>query len=376
MESVGASGDMVIEVEGTDPHQIRLSQKAFDIGIATVNNAWMWAQSAIEDLRNASHEGKWFRYDGSHIVVSLDGYTYSDCLFRNYGVPRSIVIEVDRSFHMELPPPVEMERLEGEHVLLGDVHNHFGHVLVESINRMWCLNRMSSAERARSTYVFFNTWGALNDSLMVKLLALYDIDIARVKVVDRHISFAQLMVPSPAQRPFHGWNVYYSQTMEDLYHELRERYLQRHKPSLTRTFDKLYLSRGKFVAARRGQRCLEESAMVEQRFSDAGFQIIHPETLAFEDQLWLALHAREIAGPAGSAHHIAAFSTKLERQTILTHPHFIMASADASLTMKKGACLTYFVGTNKSPGVDPLESNWTISPAIFDAWFSKRYCRG
>lgn len=366
-------GPVVIRVEGVDPHEIKLTPKPFDIGLATIPNAWMWALPTAEDLRNATHSGRWFRYDGAHTIVSLDGYTYSDCLFRNHGVPREIGIERDRRLHMPFGPPPQTQRLQGEHVFLGDVHNHFGHVLVESVNRLWCLGRMTAAERARRKFVFFNTWGSLRDSLLVPLLALYDIDISNVLVIDRHTIFDELIVPSPAQRPFNGHDIYYSQTMEELYGELRDRYLVRHKPSAPRTFEKIFLSRGRFVAARHGQRQLDEAAMVEQHFSDAGFEIIHPEKLAFEDQLLLASSAREIAGPAGSAHHIAAFASKLERQTILTHPQFFMATADASLTMMKGAEVTYYFGASKDRDCNQLEADWTIVPEVFNDWFGKRY---
>jgi capsular polysaccharide biosynthesis protein len=364
----------VIRVEGTNPHEIRPVHQPFDIGVATVPNAWMWAVPFAEDLRNATQEGRWFRFDGAHTIVSLDGYTYSDCLFRNHGVPRAVAIGPDADLRMPSAPPDDSQRLAGEHVFLGDIHNHFGHLLVESVNRLWYLDRMSAPERAKAKFVFFRTWGALSDSLMVPFLRLYGIDIENVLVVDRHTIFESLVVPSPAQRPFNA-GIYYSQTMEAWYAELRDRYLAQHKPSLTRSFDRIYLSRGRFLAARQGQRVLAEAEMVEERFRDAGFEIIHPEKLAFEDQLYLASAAREIAGPAGSAHHIAAFATRLERQTILTHPYFFLPVTDASLIMLKGAEITYYFGAVKDATANSLEADWTIVPEIFDAWFARRFCK-
>ena len=364
--------DPSIRVEGSDPHTISLIHKPFDIGVAEVRNAWMWSIPRAEDLRNATIEGQWFRYDGAHMIVSLDGYTYSDLLFRNHGLPRTVNLLDGGDLQMPANPPADAERITDDCILLGDIHNHFGHVLVEAVNRMWYLRYIPATDRNRFKYVFFSTWGALNDSLIVKFLQLYNINLDNVLIIDRQVIFDKLIVPSPAQRPFIGWDVYYSQTMENWYHELRELYLQQHRPTVAPK-DKIYLSRGQFIAARQGQRRMTEVEEVETRFKEAGFDIIYPEKLPFEDQVLLSSSAAEIVGPAGSAHHIAAFATNLKRQTILTHPHFFLPVADASFTMMKKAEITYYFGTVDNPNLNSLEADWSIVPEMFEPWFERRY---
>ncbi len=79
--------------------------------------------------------------------------------------------------------------------------------------------------------------------------------------------------------------------------------------------ERLYLSR-RGIARRR----LRNEAEIEAIFAAHGFTVVQPEAHPFELQVAMAANARLIAGPAGSAMHLAVLAPSTTRVLILSSP--------------------------------------------------------
>jgi len=80
------------------------------------------------------------------------------------------------------------------------------------------------------------------------------------------------------------------------------------------TIPSVFMSRSNFHArqAAAGKRVRSSPARdqeLDSAFAAAGFHVVSPESLALVDQIAIAADAEVIAGPAGSALHLAAFAS-------------------------------------------------------------------
>jgi capsular polysaccharide biosynthesis protein len=74
---------------------------------------------------------------------------------------------------------------------------------------------------------------------------------------------------------------------------------------------RVYLSRTRFHAGASGARVRADQAWdthLDTRFAEAGFAVVHPETMSVADQIELVRGARVLAGLSGSALHLSAFA--------------------------------------------------------------------
>lgn len=358
-----------ITVDGARTKTLTLEQNAFDVGVAVIANALVLPRPSRADVANTASEGPFLRYDGDHIILSLDGYTTPDLLFRSHGIPRRFSIDPGgRRIETENLPSAR-HRVEGEAVFLGDFHDHFGHVLVEGLNRLWFLSEQSPSALRNMRFLFQPTWADPGPpSQMWEILGSFGIARSQVIVADEPIRIDRLIVPSPAALPFIGWKLHFSQTMEASYADIAARLAPRSPAGLPR--GRLYFARP--TDARRRLRSAE---FVEGRFRDAGYSVVHPETMSFADQVAMAGTADAIAGPAGSALHLAAFAASLTRLDVITTENLFLPGTDVALTLFKnrnqgGAAVRYFFGHSPEGSPDGFVADWDIDRSAFDAWFA------
>ena len=67
---------------------------------------------------------------------------------------------------------------------------------------------------------------------------------------------------------------------------------------------RVYLSRSRWTHSER----VVDEPRIEAQFTDAGFEIIHPQELSLEDQITLAREAEFMAGPQGTALHWSLYA--------------------------------------------------------------------
>ncbi len=74
----------------------------------------------------------------------------------------------------------------------------------------------------------------------------------------------------------------------------------------------IYLSRSSFhggnAGARRARTDQARDARLDAIFAEAGFRIVHPETLPIGQQIEMVRGAQVLAGLSGSALHLSAFA--------------------------------------------------------------------
>ena len=98
---------------------------------------------------------------------------------------------------------------------------------------------------------------------------------------------------------------------------------------------------------------------IERRFADAGFDVVRPECLPFEEQLGIARRSDILAGCVGSQMYLAAFQPPGGQTAVIAPSNFlfpddaIIAEAlDRRLIVAFGSAIRY-----REPG-----STWSIDP--------------
>jgi capsular polysaccharide biosynthesis protein len=213
-----------------------------------------------------------------------------------------------------LPTDVDIhapsDALAGDHYFLGSVHPHFGHVLLEGLARTWGLDAFA-ARYPQGRVVIHEPWTP--DFAMV-LLELAGLEPHRLLRPARPIQIERLHVPSIAAFGHRWISTEQARTWRrigDALHDGR------------RAERRVYLSRRGIAA-----RSLIEEAAVEDRFEDAGFEIVRPETLPIEEQVRLARSAQVLAGCVGSQMYLAAFQPPGATTLVLAPSNFFLPDDD------------------------------------------------
>jgi len=166
---------------------------------------------------------------------------------------------------------------------------HFGHVLSEQISRLWAW------ESAREMYpdlriLLSNRHGHRTaQPFEYEILEAFEVAREDVVVIDGSARVERLV----AATPMLSMPEYVSPRIAATWNRIAVAVSQR--------ADDRPLPRRFFCGRRKETRLCNNSVDVEQVFSDAGFEIVFPETLPFSSQVALFQRADVVAGYAGSA---------------------------------------------------------------------------
>ncbi|MGE5271071.1 MAG: glycosyltransferase 61 family protein [Thiohalocapsa sp.] len=193
---------------------------------------------------------------------------------------------------------------------------HFGHFLLESTERLW----WAVAERFDGPIVFQAESPTDVDVPFVRrFFELLGID-QQVVVAEKAMQFGRVVVPHAAFQlrafVYEAFRAPFAKVGEAA--EIGGRAVG---PS------RIYLSRTRLVS-RQGEpigRVVGEE-VVEEAFRRHGYDIVHPQTLSFEDQIRLVRRARTVSGVQGSALHLMLFSPGIGQAI------HIMRSRDVNLS--------------------------------------------
>lgn len=175
----------------------------------------------------------------------------------------------------------------------------FGHFITETLTNLWPVGYELDG-------LVFHTW--LTQERQVapwqrKLLSLAGLDGLPLRFVGRHpASIERLLVP---ERPFvpNGWA--HPQAV-DVWRRVAESVSSEDSPEC------VFLSRTTFNDRRRAaghstRTSAERDRELDELFTSIGFHLVTPEELDVEDQARLAANCQILAGPSGSALHLACF---------------------------------------------------------------------
>jgi hypothetical protein len=191
------------------------------------------------------------------------------------------------------------------------IPGHFGHVMTESVAKLW--GWPEAKARFPDLKALCQIPNESYDPVVERtLFTSFGIDEADIHwesqsvTVDAYISATILWQNSPEYQ-FHP-------ALQDTWSTLRRVLVGPSEP----IYDRIFISR----ELSRENRLCRNAADVEQRFVDAGFAIVHPETLSFHEQATIFGNARVVAGFAGSGMFNMLFSERLEHVIVLSQDSY------------------------------------------------------
>ncbi len=255
---------------------------------------------------------------------------YSDCLYQRYlcrqlnkqyfpdvaveAVPNGIIANehangygvftsdgefVKSSFQMhrhgtQKVPQIDMDNIpyvDKDVIFIGNAKNHFGHFILEHLNRAWALCGTQ----------YHNMHIVLIDNLSLdsvpgyiyKFLELMGVGCERVFILKQTTRFRNVFVPGQA----YNMHTFVSDKYIDAF-----KFMAKNVPDADVVYDRVYLSRDALSVGRTyGEK------YVQSIFEQNGFHVVYPEKLSLENQIALMKNCRVLAGCAGTALHMALF---------------------------------------------------------------------
>lgn len=202
-------------------------------------------------------------------------------------------------------------RKDKRYVFVGNLSIHFGHFLLETISSFHIViaGIEQGVFRPGDKWLFFSsaTHQELNNAAFIHTcFDIFGINWPDVEVVNRSFCARELLVPKRCMKvknDFGGARMYNSRPF--LPYKLLRSFLHKEGEGTRR----VYFTRKNFNAGQ-GARRVENELMVEEVFSNFGFEIVSPEALSFSEQISIASDSEWLAGFEGSAMHLSAFQPK------------------------------------------------------------------
>lgn len=197
-------------------------------------------------------------------------------------------------------PDRRPRRLEGTYVLLGSVHRHWGHMLLEGLTRLWIKEHLA-------TDVKWLVYEANRRPFVHNLLNLAGIGASDVVSASEFDVVERLVVPDVGMRS-HRWVTTAQVKSWDQ--------IRRDSGS----------SRRRVFLSRRGvpfRRCRDE-LRIEDMFRTAGWEVVSPESMSPREQVIMAGEVGRFAGFVGSQMYLAAFQPDYGSNIIIAPENFFL----------------------------------------------------
>ncbi len=182
------------------------------------------------------------------------------------------------------PPYAEAEESwDGDFVFAGQLWDHFGHFLLESLARAWAFAALPGPILWQRNAAHARLSGWQQD-----IFDRLGLGGREHRVVDRPVRIARLAVPEPGL------------VTRRFLHPMQEAILAAHPYRPPEPGRRVWLSRSGLSAKRAH---IDGVDAIEAALADEGWTILRPETLSIADQLQALEAAEVIAGFEGSAFH-------------------------------------------------------------------------
>lgn len=180
--------------------------------------------------------------------------------------------------------------IDSDAVLVGNIYPHFGHFLVEQMNRLFgAIDKPHGIK-----YVFIDNRGIGAQNFVFDFMIAFGIKKQDVIILNHSARFKKLYIPS---QTLNIKNATIDEVMPLGYQKMADNI--RNAPS----YDRVYMSRDKLPES---IRTLGE-AKIQKIFEKNGYKIIYPEQLTIAEQIAAVRDAKYLAGCAGTALHLALF---------------------------------------------------------------------
>lgn len=191
--------------------------------------------------------------------------------------------------HLRRPRRFAALYIDSDVLFLGNLHHHFGHVLLERMTRAWAL--LDGRYKNMKCAVLYSRAADPLPEYYLEFLAALGLRRDDIIVVRRPTRFKNVYVPEISKSPD-----YTTDAFADTFDAIADAVVS------TKIYDKVYVSR----SALKTRRTFGEAA-VQSIFERNGFHIIYPETMPIREQIAIVKNCRMLAGCAGTALHLALF---------------------------------------------------------------------
>ena len=299
---------------------------------------------------------------GERLIYDLAAHPLSGSFDIRDGVnPDQIMVAGYGSGRALIAAPTELRQIEAGLMLFGLQSRNYGHWLLEFVGRMLCFN--DSACPAGLPICIDDDMPATHRQI-IELIDERERPVLPLPAVPTH--FRQLgLAPAPTLLPFDmrpGHPVYDSIWPGDVFADLRSRVLDRlaeRGVDLRPTGRRIVLSRRGFA-----QRQLLNEAEIVATLEQHGFEVVHPETLSFAEQIATYHAADIIVGSASSALTNCIFCHPGAKVVALIHEGLSFNFRGyTSMIESSGADLLFVRGiTDRGEAGHPFHANYTVSP--------------
>ncbi|MCM1294132.1 MAG: glycosyltransferase family 61 protein [Muribaculaceae bacterium] len=174
-------------------------------------------------------------------------------------------------------------------VYLGNTISHFGHFMINTLDRAWSLVQ----KKYKVALICTNS----EPRQYHDLLHLMGIDEKDIIIVTESTRFQSVLIP---QRGFLH-KEFISPEWINIFKHISN------NVNKTYPYDKIYVSRCKFVNTNNPSNLQFGEQKIENIFRKNGYHVIYPEHLSITDQIAYMKNCRSLAGVAGTALHLALF---------------------------------------------------------------------
>lgn len=247
--------------------------------------------------------GKLLDHDPHWGLYTADGHLIPEAAFRR-GVDLTLVGQSERiALDGETLDTAPFDTM----VYGGPLLAHYGHFLLTTLARCWAIDG--------SAPVLFHSVPAVQDhgaSYILELLRCAGLE-NRSFSFDRPTRIRRVVVPEPSFYEQHSVWTHHATALSAIGRNVA--------PVATSVPKKVYLSKSRLHSGVTG---LDGEAFIDLRMRQAGFAVVHPESLGLAEQVNLFRKAELIVGTAGSAFHTLALVPHTSaRRVVLTLNEFL-----------------------------------------------------
>ncbi len=176
-------------------------------------------------------------------------------------------------------------------IYVGVIYPHFGHFLVEQLNRLW--GGIEKQKTDKLKWVFINNRNIEVKQFVYDFMAAFGVDKQDVIVLTHSARFRKIYIPS---QTFNMSGATIDHAMVMGYRAMAQN-CAKNKP----VYERIYMSRTKLPDT---IRTLGEEQL-EKIFVKNGYKIVYPETMTIAEQIATVANAKYLAGCSGTALHWA-----------------------------------------------------------------------
>lgn len=225
-------------------------------------------------------------------------------------------------------------------------HNHFGHFLLEQINRAWCLCN-KNFQGIKLVIIDEKNIGKI-PNFVYELLGLLGVKKQDVILLNKTTQFKNVYIPEA------GFDMvsFYTDKFIEMYNKMSN------KIPNDKIYDKIYVSR---YAMPEDRRTFGENK-IQKIFEKNGYKIIYPEKLPLKKQIALVKNCKILAGCAGTALHLALFMKKGEKVIQIKRNSIVNDNAPIQylINMAKGLDSVFIAGSVESRKTE----HWSFVPQV------------